>query len=196
MIRFVDLRPFESLRRFAFYNTCTLGFVVDDDDREAWMNWDDFAQHMDCGDDILKHYRSLCPPWVFADEETQKREHAAINESGFSADVELIAARDEALMRAGRAEAALETLDRETAEEHRQLMSVSGALCDAATVPVEPYEDGVRLLTKQRDDAVKLAEARLAFLRRYGQHADRCTYALKGTCSCGLHEAIGDGDVG
>ncbi len=49
----------------------------------------------------------------------------------------------------------LETLAEcdELRRSHIQLMRVSGALCDAGDVPVEPYDQAVRLLTKQRDEA-------------------------------------------
>lgn len=35
--------------------------------------------------------------------------------------------------------------------EHVMLMRVSGALVDAATVQVEPYDEAIRALTKERD---------------------------------------------
>lgn len=45
--------------------------------------------------------------------------------------------------------------------DHVSLMRVSGALCDAGDVPVEPYDKSVRMLTKQRNEArEKLTEAR------------------------------------
>jgi hypothetical protein len=40
---------------------------------------------------------------------------------------------------------------KELRKSHAQLMAVSGALVDARTVPVEPYDKAIRLLTKERD---------------------------------------------
>ena len=53
----------------------------------------------------------------------------------------------------------LAEMTRACQEDHTALMLVSGALCDAATVPVEPYHEAVRLLTKQRDTERARAEA-------------------------------------
>jgi len=63
-------------------------------------------------------------------------------------------------------------------EDHAMLMLVSGALVDAGDVPVEPYHEAIRALTKQRDDARRaLAEAN-------AHQADATT------CILGLNDAI------
>ena len=50
---------------------------------------------------------------------------------------------------------------------HTQLMAVSGALCDAGNVVVEPYADAVRELTRQRDKAVAERDRAVTALRAY-----------------------------
>ena len=49
--------------------------------------------------------------------------------------------------------AALREARRDYAADHAQLMAISGALCDAGDVVVEPYADAVRELVRQRDEA-------------------------------------------
>ena len=41
---------------------------------------------------------------------------------------------------------------KELRKSHHQLMGVSGALVDAGSIQVEPYDKAVRALTKERDD--------------------------------------------
>jgi hypothetical protein len=61
--------------------------------------------------------------------------------------------RDEAVKRGG-------VLDLLLYENHAMLALISGALCDAKDVPVEPYDEAVRELVRQRDEARrKLANA-------------------------------------
>lgn len=45
----------------------------------------------------------------------------------------------------------LDALDAELAQQRILLARISGALCDASTVVVEPYEQGIRDLTAERD---------------------------------------------
>lgn len=54
--------------------------------------------------------------------------------------------------RADALEAELRATRRERNVDHAQLRAVSGALCDAGDVVVEPYADGVRELTRQRNE--------------------------------------------
>jgi hypothetical protein len=62
-------------------------------------------------------------------------------------------------------------------EDHAALMLVSGALVDAATVPVEPYHEGVRALAAQRDAAMLAAsgaKCTCTTQNEPGPHAESC----------------------
>jgi len=75
MIRFVDLR-FQGIQsRFALWDTvgdCFLEFR----ETQAWEDWKELEADLDGYNHLIKHFRELCPPWVFepaTDEELDFR---------------------------------------------------------------------------------------------------------------------------
>jgi hypothetical protein len=75
----------------------------------------------------------------------------------------------------------------DAAAEHRMLQRISGALVDAKDVPVEPYDEAVRELVRQRDEArAKLAE----YERKSLPHDARITIAKLDEAVALLHDAV------
>ena len=76
--------------------------------------------------------------------------------------------------------AALEEAEKDAASAHVQLNRVSGALVDAATVVVEPYDEAIRELTRQRGRIEeKTVEAIADWLDAYAYSAAGPTFSWR-----------------
>lgn len=66
MIRFIDLRHVAEQigdDRFAFYDTVTNRFIVDDFGDQTWETFDEFAVSY-AGEQLLARFEGLTPEWA------------------------------------------------------------------------------------------------------------------------------------
>ena len=71
MIRFIDIRNQGTGNRFAFWDTICSEFIRINGEN-AWITWGEFYDLLlseKSSSDFILDYKSLCPPWVFDNEE-------------------------------------------------------------------------------------------------------------------------------